>query len=170
MESAKFRNTKLGELAHHILFSTKAQAKENEVSEADALYATQVLNDDTNFLKLINATRVGLPYQSFKNAQHIMPFSLQEWSAMLHISTRSIDRLKKERKQLSSTQSEKLIEVTLLFDYGVHVFGDSTKFSKWLNRNNIALGGLNPKSLLDTNQGIKAVKAELSKIEYGVLA
>lgn len=130
----------------------------------------KILDDDRNFHKLIKATRNGLPYKSLKTAQGIMPFSNQEWAQMLHISTRSIDRLKNENKKLSITQSDKLIEVTLLYDYGVDVFGSSEKFSQWLNRTNIALGGVTPKSLLDTNQGINAVKSALSRIEYGVLS
>lgn len=130
----------------------------------------KIIDDDKNFFRLIDATRNGLPYKSLRAAEVIMPFSSQEWARMLHVSKRSIDRLKKERRKLSSTQSEKLIEVTLLYDYGVDVFGSAEKFTKWLDRNNIALGGVEPKSLLDTNQGIKAVKTELSRIEYGILA
>ena len=100
----------------------------------------------------------------------MMPFTLDDWSQMLHISKRSIDRLKKEKRRLNTTQTEKLIEITMLYDYGVEVFGSFDKFSTWLTRNNTGLGGITPKSLLDTNIGIKAVKTTLSRIEYGVLA
>lgn len=134
------------------------------------IHTPKIIDDDRNFYRLISATRNGLPYKSFKNAQDFMPFSTQEWADILHISIRSIDRLKKERKKLSSSQSEKLIEITLLYDYGMDVFGSSEKFSMWLNRVNMALGGVKPKSLLDTNQGIKAIETVLSRIEYGVLA
>lgn len=118
----------------------------------------------------MQATRNGLSYKSLSNAQSLMPFSTQEWATMLHVSKRSIERLKKESKKLTSSQSEKLIEVALLYDYGLDVFGDAKKFPRWLERSNLALGGVTPKSLLDTNQGIKAIKTELSRIEYGVLA
>lgn len=130
----------------------------------------KILNDDKNYFTLVMATRNGLPYKSFENAQSLMPFSSQEWAEMLHISNRSLVRLKSDKKHLSRTQSEKLIEVTLLFDYGVDVFGSTEKFTKWLSRTNIALGGIVPKSLLDTNQGIKAVETALSRIEHGILA
>ncbi|GGE30775.1 type II RES/Xre toxin-antitoxin system antitoxin [Psychroflexus planctonicus] len=130
----------------------------------------KILNDDQNYFTLVMATRNGLPYKSFENAQSLMPFSSQEWAEILHISNRSLVRLKSDKKHLSRTQSEKLIEVTLLFDYGVDVFGSTEKFTQWLSRTNIALGGIVPKSLLDTNQGIKAVETALSRIEHGVLA
>lgn len=154
--------------------SHDAYAKVSEVLAAE--YASsevrfpKIFNDDKNYYKLVLATRKGLPYKSLKNAQTLMPFSSQEWADMLHISSRSLVRLRNEKKRLSRTQTEKLIEVSLLFDYGVDVFGSSEKFSKWLNRTNVALGGIEPKSLLDTNQGIKAVEVALSRIEHGVLA
>ena len=113
----------------------------------------------------MQATRNGLSYKSLSNAQSLMLFSTQEWATMLHVSKRSL-----ERKKLTSSQSEKLTEVALLYDYGLDVFGDAKKFPRWLERSNLALGGITPKSLLDTNQGIKAIKTELFKIEYGVLA
>ena len=127
-------------------------------------------NNFTNFYDLVIVTRDGLPFESLEAAQYLMPFSLQEWSAILQVSTRSIDRLKKEKKKLGVSQSEKLIEITLLFDYGVQVFGSKSKFSKWLERNNTGLGGLEPKSLLDTSLGMKAIETALSRIEYGILA
>lgn len=171
MDRVGVDNLKRGELAYHILFGDEAEPSlGDQVSEAGVLYSSRILDDDRSFIKLVNATRKGLPYKSLRNAQNIMPFSIQEWAEILHVSTRSIDRLKKDRKKLNSSLSEKLIEVTLLYDYGVDVFRASDKFSKWLNRPNIALGSVEPKSLLDTNQGINAVKSELSKIEYGVLA
>lgn len=155
----------------------EAHPKVSEVAEPPyALEAStassfpKILNDDKNYFTLVMATRNGLPYKSFENAQNLMPFSSQEWAEMLHISNRSLVRLKSDKKHLSRTQSEKLIEVTLLFDYGVDVFGSTEKFTQWLSRTNIALGGIVPKSLLDTNQGIKAVETALSRIEHGVLA
>lgn len=176
MDKIELDKLKRGELTYQILFveenaESQKESDVDQVEEAGVSYSsTKILDDDRSFVKLINATRKGLPYKSLRRAQNVMPFSTQEWAKILHVSTRSIDRLKKENKKLNSTQTEKLIEVTLLYDYGVDVFGTSDKFSKWLNRTNIALGGVEPKSILDTNQGIKAVKSELSKIEYGVLA
>ena len=163
-----------GEISYFVLFPNETTPKNSinssHVSDVGALYFSKILDDDNSVLKLITATRRGLPFKSLERALHIMSFTLQEWAKFLHISTRSIDRLKKEKKKLNPSQSEKLIDITLLYDYGVDVFGSSEKFSKWLCRPSIALGGVEPKSLLDTNQGILAIKSELSKIEYGVLA
>jgi putative toxin-antitoxin system antitoxin component (TIGR02293 family) len=180
MAAIKHDELKRGELINRVIYSKKAEY--NEFLKETATYSKsnsntiatlkypKILNDDRNVFHLIGATRNGLPYQSLRFAQENMPFSSQEWAKMLHISKRTIDRLKEQRKKLSSIQSEKLIEVTLLYEYGVSVFGSSDKFSKWLTRPNIGLGGIIPKSLFDTNQGIKVVESELSRIEHGVLA
>ena len=174
-----------GEITNAIVFPHKSVSenfsilKESGVSynvkttKHDASLLSNVFkkeNNFTNFYDLVIVTRDGLPFESLEAAQYLMPFSLQEWSAILQVSTRSIDRLKKEKKKLGVSQSEKLIEITLLFDYGVQVFGSKSKFSKWLERNNTGLGGLEPKSLLDTSLGMKAIETALSRIEYGILA
>ena len=47
----------------------------------------------------------------------------------------------------------------------------SVKLAKiWLDAENIALGGVKPKSLLDSTFGIEIVKDELTRIEHGILA
>ncbi|MCH8317933.1 MAG: DUF2384 domain-containing protein [Bacteroidetes bacterium] len=53
---------------------------------------------------------------------------------------------------------------------GLDVFVDSQKFNTWLESQNIALGGIKPKDLLDNTFGINMIKDELSRIEHGVLA
>lgn len=50
------------------------------------------------------------------------------------------------------------------------MFGTDEKFEKWLDRPSGALGGIKPKELIDTGPGIKMVKQELGRIEYGVFA
>jgi putative toxin-antitoxin system antitoxin component (TIGR02293 family) len=173
------KNIARGELIATILFPDEVSVvQESAVSylftpnlkQGSHKVFPKILDDDKNFHQLVQATRNGLSYKSLLYAQAFMPFSVQEWATMLHVSTRSIERLKKDKKKLTSSQSEKLIEITILYDYGVDVFGDYQKFSKWLERTNLALGGISPKSLLDTNSGINAVKTALSRIEYGVLA
>jgi putative toxin-antitoxin system antitoxin component (TIGR02293 family) len=173
MENFDYDIAQPGEITRQIIFPEKYPEQDSTGIVSESLqetYSSRLLEDDGNFINLVKATRKGLPYRSLKRAQKIMPFSQQEWADILHLSSRSIDRLKKDKKSLGSTQSEKLIEVTLLYDYGIEVFGSVEKFSKWLNRPSLPLGGFEPKSLLDTNQGMVAVKQELSRIDYGVLA
>lgn len=95
---------------------------------------------------------------------------MQDWSRFLHLSERTMQRYKKEKKDFDPIYSEKIIEITLVYNRGVEVFGNQGKFDTWLETSNIALGGMTPKSLLDNTFGIQFVKDELIRIEQGVLA
>lgn len=126
--------------------------------------------DDRDILQLISTIRQGIKYALFISLAEKSPFSLNEWSAFLHISERTMQRYKKEKKSFDPIYSEKILEVTLLYKFGSEVFGSNEKFNTWLETKNIMLGGAKPKDLLDNTFGISLVKDELTRIEYGVLA
>ena len=98
------------------------------------------------------------------------PFSTTEWSNFLHLSERTFQRYKKDRRTFDPLHSEKILEITLVYNKGVEVFGDKANFDAWLSAKNVALGGIKPKELLDSSFGIGLLKDELTRIEHGVLA
>lgn len=126
--------------------------------------------DDKNVLKLIETIRQGIKFSLFNSLTKKSPFSLQEWSKFLHLSERTMQRYKKEKKTFDPIHAEKILEITLLYQRGVEVFGNSEKFNGWLNTKNIALGGVKSKELMDNTFGINLLKDELTRIEHGVLA
>ena len=76
-----------------------------------------------------------------------------------------------EHKSLSDEiQSEKILEIVLIYKKGIDVFGNAEKFNSWLETENLALGKNKPKSFLDSSFGINLLKDELTRIEYGILA
>ncbi|MCF6342390.1 MAG: DUF2384 domain-containing protein [Bacteroidales bacterium] len=128
-----------------------------------------ILDDGTAF-SLIRTIKEGIQFNLFKKLTHGSPFTGHDWSSFLHLSERSLQRYKKEGGRFGPVSSEKIIEIIMLYKYGVAVFGDKEKFNTWLVSKNVALGGVDPKSLLDTSVGIQIVKNELTRIEHGVLA
>ncbi len=126
--------------------------------------------DDKDVFSIINAIKRGIKFSVFTSIAQNSPFSLNEWSNFLNISERTMQRYKKERKSFDSDSSEKIIEITLLYKYGIEVFGNKEKFNSWLETKSLALGGIIPKKLLDNTFGINLLKDELTRIEYGVLA
>lgn len=126
--------------------------------------------DDKNVLGLIDTVRQGVPYEEFEKIFRDGPFTLQEWANFLQISERTIQRNQKEKKAFQPAQSERIIEIAMLYQYGVEVFGDKENFNTWLNAKSIALGGRVPRELLDTRWGLGMVRDELGRIEQGVLA
>lgn len=129
----------------------------NTLNEPDAVY-------------LIDTMRKGIAYNTFNKIAEASPFGLDEWSAFLHLSERTMQRYKKEKKAFDPIHSEKILEINLLFNKGTAVFGDVTKFNIWLNSNNVALGNIKPKELLDSTFGINLLRDELTHIEHGILA
>lgn len=126
--------------------------------------------DNKNILYLIKTIRSGIRFSSFIAFVDKSPFSIVEWSDFLHLSERTMQRYKKEKKSFDPIYAEKIIEIVLLYKFGIDVFGSKEKFNTWIDTKNVALGGIKPKELLDNTFGIGLLKDELTRIEYGVLA
>lgn len=140
--------------------------------------ATELLEQDLSFkavddkgsLFLIEAIRQGINYSFFDSMLQTIPFSFSEWSGYLNLSERTLQRYKKENKPFLAGFAERILEIKLLYKYGVEVFEVQENFDTWLNTKSIVLSGVKPKDLLDTTFGINLVRDELTRIEYGVLA
>lgn len=139
----------------------------DQVNEAAVAYGVA---DNNNIFRLIQSIKSGVKFPTFKTIVDKSAFSINEWSNFLHLSERTMQRYKKENKTFDPIYSEKIFEITMLFNYGKEVFGNEDNFNIWLQTKNIALGGIAPKELLETTFGIRLVKEELTRIEHGVLA
>lgn len=128
------------------------------------------LIDDRDVFMLISTVREGIKYAMFQNIANKSPFSTSEWSNYLHLSERTFQRYKKEQRKFDPLHSEKILEITLVYNKGIEVFGDKDNFDAWLEAKNVALGGIRPKELLDSTFGIGLMRDELTRIEHGVLA
>lgn len=126
--------------------------------------------DDINALSLVEMVRHGVHFDAFDRFANKSPFSLNEWSGFLHLSERTMQRYRSEKRTFDPLQSEKIIEIALFYNKGVEVFGSAEKFNSWLETDSLALGGIKPKTLLDNSFGISILRDELAAIEYGVLA
>lgn len=127
-------------------------------------------NDDQRSFTLIKLVREGIPYNEFAKVLTRYPFTLKEWSNYLNISTRTLERHRDENKSFRQEQSERILAIFQLLNYGNTVFDYQKNFYNWLNSESIALGGIKPKELLDTSIGIGIIKDELGRIEHGILA
>lgn len=87
---------------------------------------------------------------------------------LLNVSEPTIYRWIRSNKMLERNYSVQLFELTDLFLYGSEVFENKSNFFKWLELPNTALGGLEPKELLEVPGGVSKVKDLLGRIEHGV--
>jgi putative toxin-antitoxin system antitoxin component (TIGR02293 family) len=87
---------------------------------------------------------------------------------LLNVSEPTIYRWLRDNKKLEKNYSVQLFELADLFLHGAEVFENSGNFFKWLELPNAALGGLEPKTLLELPGGISKVRDLLGRIEHGV--
>lgn len=151
----------------YLCYKKYAMTKAYSISNESVSYDTV---NDQDVAYLIDTVRKGVQFSLFKNIISHSPFSLSEWSKFLHLSERTMQRYKKEKKTFDALQSEKILQITLLYKRGIEVFGTPEKFNSWLDSKNLVLGNIAPKNLLDNSFGIHLLEEELTRIEHGVLA
>jgi putative toxin-antitoxin system antitoxin component (TIGR02293 family) len=119
---------------------------------------------------LMETARAGIEYSFFNQLLNNIPITINEWADILHLSNRTLQRYQKQKKNFETLQSERILEIASLYKYGLDVFEDAENFETWMNIKSIPLGGVKPKTLLNSSFGIQMIKDELGRIEHGILA
>src|ERR1700744_4623163 len=120
--------------------------------------------------ELTSMVREGVPFPYFTKLSNQIHFDYQDWSTYLHLSERTIQRYKKDKKPFDPIYSERILQIELLYKKGIQVFGVDDNFFIWMETKSMALGGVKPKDMLDTSFGINLIYDELGRIEHGVFA
>lgn len=126
--------------------------------------------DDGGIFRMIAIAEKGISFQLFNNLVKKFPFSFQEWAGFLHISGKTLSRYQKEEKTFDTLQSEKILQIEMLYKRGEEVFGSADYFLIWLQAENLALGKTKPQDLIGSNFGISLLMDELTRLEHGILA
>ncbi len=124
----------------------------------------------SNKMLIIKLIREGVPYSLFSLIKDISPFTEANWAEFLSVSTKTLERYKKDSKSFKPLHSEKIIEMAEVTNVGKEVFGDMEKFKLWLDTPNFALGNMKPMELLKDSYGKEMVIGELTRINHGILA
>lgn len=120
-----------------------------------------------NHLDRIRLIREGLPYSTLEALSLKVNIPIKHFLSFLQIPQTTYNKRKRESVKLNGRDSEIILVLNELVDYGIEVFnGESEKFLLWLDKNNISLGGVTPKSLFDSLTGIQEVRKCLDRIEY----
>lgn len=117
----------------------------------------------------ISAIRQGIPKKAIDNLVDKTGISTNEMAVLMRLSDRTLRRYKPQTL-LNPEQSEKVVELSRLYNRGEEVFGNLNSFKEWMNSSVMALGNIKPKQLLDTSLGIDMLMNELGKIEHGIFA
>jgi len=116
----------------------------------------------------IHFANQGIEASVINNFTIYFNLSKNQTANMLNVSEPTLYRWTKANKNLDRNSSVKLFEIADLFLYGEEVFGNRNAFFNWLNLPNTALGGMQPRELIEIPGGVSKVKDILGRIEYGV--
>lgn len=109
-------------------------------------------------------------YKEFKKIADKVSFTQQEWSDILHISERTLQRYAKANSNFPFSIVDRILQIDKVIKKGTHVFGSLDKFIRWLRINPPALEGRISVASLKSIDGINLVITQLTRIEHGILA
>jgi putative toxin-antitoxin system antitoxin component (TIGR02293 family) len=124
-----------------------------------------------NKIERVGIIRQGIPYNSIETISKRLNRPIKSVLSIVGLPQTTYNKKKSEHSLLDSRDSELIMLITELIDYGIEVFNnEEEKFQRWLKKPNLSLGGNSPESLLDTITGIDEVQFCLNRIEYGNFA
>ena len=144
------------------------ETKKDILSEPTASYG---IESTTNWdiIDILNTVFDAPYFNNLWQKVKILGFNKTQYSEILNINPRTLDRNLKDKYTLDIDKSEKALRLDYLINHGIDTFGNEKQFSLWINEYSIALGK-KPKDLFNTITGIEIVDEELTRIEYGVFA
>jgi len=148
----------------------RAQRAKNIKSQWSIKLAEEEYFWESN-IERIALIRKGLPYGSIEVISKSANLPVKNVLHLLGVPQTTYNKGKRERYLLSGQNSEIILVLTELLEYGKQVFnGEFQKFHRWLKKPNISLGGDSPDSFFDSLTGIQVVRNALDRIEYGNFA
>ena len=125
----------------------------------------------SNRMERVEVIRNGIPYNTIEIISERLDRPVKSILAIVGIAQTTYNKKKSMHSLLDSRDSELIVLITELIDFGQKVFNnENEKFQRWLKKPNLSLGGKSPESLLDTTTGIDEVNYCLNRIEYGSFA
>ena len=114
-------------------------------------------------LNRVDSFREGLSKKSFENLKQATGLDSNTLAVAMGVSSKTI-----QRKQIFDViQSEKMYELPALSATGSSYFGEEG-FRRWMNRPLFSIGNRKPIELIDVNEGIILLKAEISRLQHGI--
>ena len=137
--------------------------QENNLSKVNesALIYTKVVK---------NASLKDFTYEDFKKVADKIPFTQAEWSEILHISERTLQRYAKDNHLFAPINAERVLLINKVLAEAKITFGKTEKFYEWIKRNPYMMEGNLSVQSLSTYEGIQNVLTQLGRIQQGIFA
>ncbi|WP_028527055.1 type II RES/Xre toxin-antitoxin system antitoxin [Runella limosa] len=125
----------------------------------------------SNKMERVGIIRGGIPYHTIEFISKRLNRPVKAVLSIVGMPQTTYNKKKSEHSLLDTRDSELIVLITELLDFGLEVFNnEEEKFQRWLKKPNLSLGGNTPESLLDTVTGIDEVTFCLNRIEFGNFA
>lgn len=109
-------------------------------------------------------------FNDFKKIAEKVDFTQKEWSEVLHISERTLQRYAHENGEFNTGVADRILQINKVLQRGKEVFGSYARFNLWLRGNPYMLEGQLSIHSLASIDGINNVLTQLGRIEHGILA
>lgn len=109
-------------------------------------------------------------FNDFKKIAAKSDFTQKEWSDILHISERTLQRYSKDNSTFNFGVTDRILQIDKVIERGAEVFGSHKKFLHWLRDNPSMLEGRLSLDSLASFEGINNILIQLGRIEHGILA
>ena len=108
-------------------------------------------------------------YNDFKEIADKTDFLQKEWSDLLHISERTIQRYARDTGTFNFSVTDRILQIDKVLERGKEVFGSYSKFLLWLREEPLTYDGHLSIHSLATFDGINQVLTQIGRIEHGIL-
>lgn len=109
-------------------------------------------------------------FNDFKRISAKVDFTQKEWSDILHISERTLQRYAHDNGSFNMGVADRILQINKVLQRGYEVFGSYEKFNRWLRENPYMLEGRLSLHSLASIDGINKVLIQVGRIEHGILA
>lgn len=99
--------------------------------------------------------------------KHVLVISKLTVNELITLIPISVDTYKR-KNEFNPPVTEKILEIEEVYNKGISAFGQG--FHRWMSTENVALGGIIPKTLLSNSFGVRRLLNEIGRMEHGVLA
>lgn len=109
-------------------------------------------------------------YEDFTDIADKTDFLQKEWSELLHISERTLQRYARDNGTFSFSVTDRITQIDKVLERGKEVFGSYAKFILWLREEPLTYEGNLSLLSLATFEGISNILTQIGRIEHGILS
>ncbi len=133
--------------------------KGSKVEEAEVAYRAKQIRLTKEFT-----------FSEFKKIADKVEITQKEWSDILHISERTLQRYSKDNTAFNFSVIDRILLIDKVIKKGVDVFGTAKDFIIWLKQEPSSIEGKLHFSCLASFDGTSKILNQLGRIEHGILA